>query len=78
MRPIEDLNGPWFFDYGQLRDRDSNALASFPIYPGGIGGPADLRNGQLCALLPEILGVLAGCLGRDAEIMKEKVEEILK
>ena len=34
-----DLNGPWSFDKGQLRDKDGNALASFPIHPGGLGGP---------------------------------------
>jgi hypothetical protein len=48
-------NGPWTFDYGQLRDKQGNSLASFPTYPGGFGEPHDLRNGQLCALVPELV-----------------------
>lgn len=59
-----DLNGPWSFDRGQLRDKDGNALASFPIHPGGLGGPDDSRNGELCALLPDLLAVLAQLVAR--------------
>ena len=60
-----DLNGPWRLDSrGQLRDRDCDALASFPIYPGGLGGPEDRRDGELCALLPELLAALAQLVDR--------------
>ena len=59
-----DLNGPWSFDRGQLRDKDGNALASFPIHPGGLGGPDDSRNGALCALLPQIITALAALVDR--------------
>lgn len=59
-----DLNGPWSFDRGQLRDKDGNALASFPIHPGGLGGPEDSRNGALCALLPDLLATLAALVDR--------------
>lgn len=59
-----DLNGPWSFDRGQLRDKDGNALASFPIHPGGLGGPEDSRNGALCALLPDLLATLAHLVDR--------------
>ena len=59
-----DLNGPWSFDRGQLRDKDGNALASFPIHPGGLGGPEDSRNGELCALLPDLLATLAHLVDR--------------
>lgn len=58
------LNAPWSFDRGQLRDKDGNALASFPIHPGGLGGPDDSRNGALCALLPDLLAVLAQLVAR--------------
>jgi len=62
--PKLDLNGPWSFDRGQLRDKDGNALASFPIHPGGLGGPEDSRNGALCALLPDLLATLAQLVDR--------------
>lgn len=62
--PKHDLNGPWSFDRGQLRDKDGNALASFPIHPGGLGGPDDSRNGALCALLPQIITALAALVDR--------------
>ncbi len=58
------LNGPWSLDRGQLRDKDGNALASFPIHPDGLGGPEDLRNGELCALLPQLLTTLAQLVDR--------------
>ena len=58
------LNGPWSFDKGQLRDKDGNALASFPIFPGGLGGEEDLQNGQLCALLPTLIDTLAALVDR--------------
>lgn len=59
------LNGPWSLDpRGQLRDKDGNSLASFPIYPGGLGGPEDRRNGELCALLPELLAALVQLVDR--------------
>ncbi len=59
-----DLNGPWSLDHGQLRDSDGNSLASFPIYPGGLGGQEDRKNGELCALLPELLAALAQMVDR--------------
>jgi len=69
------LNGPWSLDpHGQLRDRDGNSLASFPIYPGGLGGPEDRRNGELCALLPELLAAL--CDQAEAQAVLRKVEAI--
>lgn len=59
------LNGPWSLDpRGQLRDKDGDSLASFPIYPGGLGGPEDRRNGELCALLPELLAALVQLVDR--------------
>lgn len=58
------LNGPWSFDKGQLRDKDGNALASFPIHPNGLGGPEDRRNGELCALLPTLVNTLAALVDR--------------
>jgi len=62
---LPDLNGPWCLDpHGQLRDRDGDALASFPIYPGGLGGPDDRRNGELCALLPDLVAALAQLVDR--------------
>ena len=59
-----NLNGPWSIDRGQLRDKDGNSLACFPIYPDGIGGETDLRNGQLCALLPQMIETLADLVDR--------------
>lgn len=60
-----DLNGPWSLDpSGQLRDKDGDALASFPIHPDGLGEPEDRRNGELCALLPELLATLAQLVDR--------------
>ena len=61
------LNGPWSFDKGQLRDKDGNALASFPIFPGGLGGEEDLQNGQLCALLPQFVDCLSTLVKRIEE-----------
>jgi hypothetical protein len=62
---LPDLNGPWSLDSrGQLRDKDGDALASFTIYPGGLGGPEDRRNEELCALLPELLTALAQLVDR--------------
>ena len=58
------LNGPWSLDRGQLRDKDGNALASFPIHPDGLGGPEDLRNGEICALLPQLLTALVQLVDR--------------
>lgn len=58
------LNGPWSLDRGQLRDKDGNALASFPVHPNGLGGPEDSRNGQLCALLPTPIDTLAALVDR--------------
>lgn len=58
------LNGPWTIDRGQLRDKDGNSLASFPIHPGGLGGPEDSRNGGLCALLPQMIDTLAALVDR--------------
>ena len=59
------LNGPGSLDpHGQLRDRDGNSLASFPIYPGGLGGPEDRRNGELCALLPDLIAALSRVVNR--------------
>ena len=55
------LNGPWSFDKGQLRDKDGNSLASFPYT---LGGPEDLHNGQLCALLPTLIDTLAALVDR--------------
>ena len=61
MSQQPDLNGPWSLDRGQLRDRDGNALASFPYTHGG---PEDRRNGELCALLPQLLVALAQLVDR--------------
>ena len=83
-----DLNGPWSLEpRGQLRDKDGDALASFPIYPGGLGGPEDRRNGELCALLPELLAALVqlvdsnegvrGPLLAEAKAVLQKVEAVL-
>jgi hypothetical protein len=39
--PGMKFNGPWSFFHGQLRDKDGNALASFPIIlraVGSVGG----------------------------------------
>lgn len=58
------LNGPWSLDRGQLRDKDGNALASFPIHPDGLGGAEDLHNGELCTLLPQLLTTLAQLVDR--------------
>ena len=62
------LNGPWSFDNGQLRDRDGNALASFPIFPGGIGDQHDKQNGELCALVPDLLEALNQLVNRCKDI----------
>jgi len=58
------VNGPWSFDRGQLRDKDGNALASFPIHPNGLGGSEDSRNGELCALLPTLIDTLTQLVER--------------
>ncbi len=88
MAAALDLNGPWSLEpRGQLRDKDGDALASFPIYPGGLGGPEDRRNGELCALLPELLAALVqlvdsnegvrGPLLAEAKAVLQKVEAVL-
>ena len=58
------LNGPWSLDHCQLMDSDGNSLASFPIHPDGLGGPEDRRNGELCALLPDLLAALVKLVDR--------------
>lgn len=69
---LKDLGAPWFYDAegdkgpgrGTLRDREGNALASFPVHPGGLGDEYDLKRGQLCALAPDLLQALAGLVDR--------------
>lgn len=48
---------PWSFDqeYGQIRDKDGNSLASVPV---SLGDGQDLRNGELMARAPSMLQTL--------------------
>ena len=56
------FDGPWSLDHGQLRDKDGWSLGSFPVYPNGL-----LRNGELCAMLPEIVHCL--------EVLVKRIKE---
>ena len=69
---------PWRFDqeYGQIRDKDGNALASIPI---SLGGGQDLKNGELMSKAPimlQILEVVHRLIKTPNKVSDEEVKEI--